>query len=368
MLKAVIIRCIPSFCNRILKLSLLNKHDRIHMKRVHFFLFFLCLPLTIWCQKVFETKYPSIPRIDIHSHAGGDINSVKNYMNVRNWVKANGNINISHWVNLGNREHPIGSMDAIREVAENRMVFSFGNFEPNDLVNEFGENTIPQLKESGYFGYKLWFGPYERRFGHMLEDTLKYVDDTRLDKFFEAINKYDFPMTSLHIADPNGVYGDRTKWGEDPIEFWNQVRAFEDVLKNNPNVLVVAAHGAWLMVQDAQLDYLRYLLTSYPNLHMDLAATYQYYDRVNRDNLRDFIINFSDRILFGTDLGTIPDDSVERIAHSYMRCFEILETDNIVEGGFFGNTPLVGLALPEKTLEDIYYKNAIRLFSVLKVE
>ena len=337
------------------------------MRNLSFFLLSFCIHFSIWSQNGFETKYPNIPRIDVHSHAGGDITSAKNYINVRNWLKSNGNINVTNWINLGNREFPIQSFDEINEVSENRMLFAKGNYAPNNLTSEFDQATIKELKDQGYIGYKLWFGPYQRRFGDQLKDTLKYVNDERLSTFFKALYKHDFPLTSLHIADPNGVYGDRTKWFSDPVEFWRNVRAFEDLLKDNPDIVVLTAHGVWLMVQDAQLDYLRYLLASYPNFYIDLAATYQYFNRVNRDNLRDLIINYSDRILFATDVGTISDDSIERIGYSYMRCFEILETDNMVEGGFFGTTPLKGLLLPEKTLEDIYYKNAMRLFPSLKV-
>src|SRR5690606_506503 len=163
-------------------------------------------------------------------------------------------------INLGNREFPIESFDEINEVTENRMLFAKGNYAPNNLTREFEQATIKELKDKGYIGYKLWFGSYQRRFGHELKDTLKDVNDERLSTFFKALNKYDFPLTSLHIADPNGVYGDRTKWFSDPVEFWRNVRAFEDLLKDNPDIVVLTAHGVWLMVQDAQLDYLRYLL------------------------------------------------------------------------------------------------------------
>jgi len=47
---------------------------------------------------------------------------------------------------------------------------------------------------------------------------------------------------------------------------------------------------------------------------------------------------------------------------AYNRCFRILETDEIVQGGFFGDTPTKGLDLPRDVLEKIYYKNASRLY------
>ena len=81
---------------------------------------------------------------------------------------------------------------------------------------------------------------------------------------------------SMHIADPNGPFGNRTKWCPDPVEYWRMIRAFTNVLEKHPDLVVVGAHGLWLLCQDAQIDYLRYLLSTYPNLYVDLAATYQY--------------------------------------------------------------------------------------------
>ncbi|MDD2299383.1 MAG: hypothetical protein PHU69_07050, partial [Fermentimonas sp.] len=46
----------------------------------------------------------------------------------------------------------------------------------------------------------------------------------------------------------------------------------------------------------------------------------------------------------------------------FNRTFRILETDEMVEGGFFGMNPVKGLSLPKEVLEKIYYKNAMKLY------
>ena len=87
---------------------------------------------------------------------------------------------------------------------------------------------------------------------------------------------------------------------------------------------------------------------------------------------RDFLIRYSDRILFGTD---IADQALKEnpgvTARRYHRCFEILETDKTVAAGFFpapgeGRKEVKGLALPMDVLENIYYKNAVRLYPRVK--
>jgi predicted TIM-barrel fold metal-dependent hydrolase len=128
----------------------------------------------------------------------------------------------------------------------------------------------------------------------------------------------------------------------------------------------VVAHGAWLVCQDAQLDFLRYMLSTYPNLYVDLAATFQYFELVSHENLRDLFMSYPDRILYGTDIGRLTDsrriaDHIER----YVRTFRLLETDEVVEGGFFGMNPARGLNLPAEVLEKVYYRNAARIYPAL---
>jgi predicted TIM-barrel fold metal-dependent hydrolase len=127
------------------------------------------------------------------------------------------------------------------------------------------------------------------------------------------------------------------------------------------------AHGNWLLCQDAQIDYMRYLMATFPNLNIDLGATFQYYHLVQRENLRAFMIEWADRILYGTDIGKWSggEEGSERIKQ-YVRTFQILETDQEVAGGFFGGPTIKGLALPEKVLEKIYFQNAARIYPKVK--
>jgi predicted TIM-barrel fold metal-dependent hydrolase len=87
---------------------------------------------------------------------------------------------------------------------------------------------------------------------------------------------------------------------------------------------------------------------------------------VNYDNLRDFYIEFQDRLLYATDGGRIADSGVAYYTRGYANTFAFLETDQMVEGDFFGKTPKKGLNLPREVLEKIYYKNALKLYPGLK--
>jgi predicted TIM-barrel fold metal-dependent hydrolase len=114
---------------------------------------------------------------------------------------------------------------------------------------------------------------------------------------------------------------------------------------------------------DEQLDYLIYVLETYPNLNVDVSARFQQFHRMSTDKLRNFFIKYSDRILFGTDIYTEPANGRHaEVAEKYVRCFKLLETDETVKGGFFGNDKTKGLKLPQETLEKIYFRNAARIY------
>ena len=134
-------------------------------------------------------------------------------------------------------------------------------------------------------------------------------------------------------------------------------------MERHPNLNAVCAHGMWAVCQDAQIDYLRNMLATFPNMNVDLAATFQYFNLVTHENLRCFMVEYADRIVFGTDIGRWDGaERGKRFAEQYWRAFRILETDDIVPGGFFSQDEIRGLALPRDVLEKIYYRNAARIY------
>jgi len=168
---------------------------------------------------------------------------------------------------------------------------------------------------------------------------------------------------SIHVADPNGPWGKRGKWLADPIEYWKEITAWRNVLEKHPNLVAVMAHSNWLVCQDAQLDYLRNMLDTFPNLYIDLAATFQYFHLVKRGNLRSFMIEWADRIMFATDIGAWKtDEETANQVQSYFQAFQILETDQLVKGSFFGDQVIEGLSLPRNVLEKIYFRNAMKIY------
>lgn len=325
------------------------------MRKILIAIYLLIIPIIGYSQ--FITKYIDIPRIDVHTHISNNYQGIDNYLALREVMLTNNKIDLAMLFNL-NAEQAI---DTIFKASKGRVLTSINDYRPNKGLSHKPEDMTSILKK-GYIGYKIWHGPYSRVLKEG-EEGIKYFDDPAHEPVLSAMAKASIPGASIHIADPNGPFGNRGKWAADPVEYWRQIVALERVLQRHPDLVIIAAHCAWLICQDAQIDYLRYLLSTYPNFHVDLAATFQYFHLVDHANLRDFLIEYSDRIVYGTDISSIQKkEEIPSYIERYSRTFRILETDEMVEGGFFGMNPVKGLNLPKEVLEKIYYKNALKLY------
>jgi len=323
--------------------------------------------ISITNQAQYITKHPEIPRIDVHTHPGNNYQAIRAYLAFRDQLLSESKADAAMWINLGN-DYGGGeaAIDTITEVSKGRIMTCISDFTPHKGLTHKAED-IPGYLKKGYVGYKIWYGTLFQLFTKgILKEGDKgikylYLDDPHHEPVFSAMEKAGMVMASVHIADPNGPFGNRRPSKEcfcpDPVEFWRSIMGLERVLQRHPNLVIVAAHGAWLMVQDAQLDFLRYMFKTYPNFYVDLAAGDYYL--CNRENLRDLFIEYSDHLLFATDIGWESDNSsIPDIVTRYARLFQILETEDLIKG-----FPLKqGLNLPKEVLENIYYKNALRIY------
>ncbi|MBN2129431.1 MAG: amidohydrolase family protein [Sedimentisphaerales bacterium] len=312
-----------------------------------------------------KTAYPEIPRIDVHTHAGGDSKAVANYLALREQLKATHGADLAMWVNLGGGDHPITDPADVLEASKGRMLSCISDYSSHDGLS-YVPAELGQWAGKGFVGYKIWAGPPARRLKPG-QKGFPYIDDPAHEPTFAAAERLGFLLASIHIADPCGPWGKRTKWLPDPVEYWRNITAWRNVMERHPNLNVVCAHGLWAVCQDAQIDYLRNMLATFPRMKVDLAATFQYFDLVTYENLRSFMIEYADRILFGTDIGRWDNPArTEGYAQQYWRAFRILETDETVPGGFFSRNEIRGLALPREVLAKIYYQNAMKTYPRVK--
>ena len=210
----------------------------------------------------------------------------------------------------------------------------------------FSPAELAWWQKNGVVGFKIWVG------------VSPLSDHPANDPIYKKMEQLGMVAASVHIAQPYP-----TRWCESPVDFWSAQLAWLRVLDRHPDLVAVMAHMQDFFNSDEQLDFLRYMMETYPNYYVDLAARFQQFSSMDRDNLREFVIKYQDRILFGTDISDQPSKDAAAAAAGYIRCFKLLETGDVVEdGGFFSDKNAQGLELPREVLEKIYYKNAIAIY------
>jgi predicted TIM-barrel fold metal-dependent hydrolase len=219
---------------------------------------------------------------------------------------------------------------------------------------------IPRAQARGVRIIKFWFAP-------RIRDRLDFLlDSPRLDRVFAAIAAHGMGVL-VHVSDPD-------RWFErkyPPATYGtkaDQYPMLETRLRQFPTVPFLAAH----MGGDPEhLDHLTALLTRYPNLYLDTSATKWIVRELGRQReaAREFFRRWADRICFGTDQVVIKEADPERYAVRYWVHQMFWETDletasPIPDPDSEGTPHLRGLDLPEEVLEQIYWKNAERVFGI----
>ena len=305
-----------------------------------------------------RSRLSSIPRVDVHAHLGGETKLMAGYLGISKVLKDKYDVNMDIWIDLGSyrrlKKLTVSDFTEVEEKYKGRFLQCLSDYRIADGL-WYSPQEIAEWQARGAVGYKIWIG------------VSPLADDPANDATFLKMEQLEFIGASIHVSQPYP-----TKWCKDIIKFWQAQNAWERVLDRHSKLKVVMAHMLNYNMSDQQLDYLRYVMETYPNLNLDLAARIGWVYHIDREKLRDFIIQYADRILFGTDISNQPlREKVEITAERYHRCFEILETDKIVRAGFYpgpgaGTKEVKGMALPIDVLEKIYYKNAARLYPRVK--
>jgi len=207
------------------------------------------------------------------------------------------------------------------------------------------------------------------------------VDDPRLDPLWAKAGDLGVPIL-WHLGDPAAMFQPIDRFNERYQELrsfpeWSYygsqfprretiMKGRENVLKKHPNTNIIGCHMGW-NVDD--LSYAGYLLDTYPNYYLDLSTTLSELGR-QPYTTRKFFIKYQDRIVFGTDGGSLYGVKGWTVEKFYQAHWEFFETENEyidypMQGAINqGNWKIYGINLPDSVLQKIYYKNAEKLLNI----
>jgi predicted TIM-barrel fold metal-dependent hydrolase len=244
----------------------------------------------------------------------------------------------------------------------------------------FTADSIKQINQDfahGSVAVKIW-----KNIGMELKDhSGKYImaDDAKFQPIYQDIAAHGKTLLT-HQAEPDVAWGppdtsdpswsyyqENPQWyvGDKPgFPSKQSILAARDrVIENNPKLRVVGVH---LGSMEKSLDNIAQRLDKYPNFAIDTAARMEYLMLTPREQVRNFLIKYQDRVLYGTDLDLLATanaaETLKEWQSTYVRDWKFLATNEIVTAG---GKQVQGLSLPQPVLRKIFHDNATRWIPAL---
>lgn len=240
---------------------------------------------------------------------------------------------------------------------------------------DFAEKTIREIRQEfaeGAVAVKIW-----KNIGMELQTPDgRYVmpDDAAFQPIYREIAAENKTLVA-HMAEPwscwqppnpdspdYDYYKENPKWymylHPDHPRKEVILAARDHLLAQNPKLRVVGAH---LGSMETDVDEIAKRFDRYPNFAVDTAARMEYLMIQPREKVRNFLIKYQDRVLYGTDLEFLSDessaDALKDWQETYSRDWKFLATDQMLP---YRGRQIKGLNLPEPVLRRIYHDNAVR--------
>ena len=330
--------------------------------------------------------FAKVPKIDIHFHQNVLSNTFPEFGKSLGFhlitvnVAATRSLEDQFEVAKTMRQRFPGSMDFL------------GSFSIKDFGKaDFAEQTISYVKANvaaGALGFKVW-----KNIGMVLKNNqgkFVMVDDPGFEPIFSYFEKNKIPVMG-HLGEPKNCWLplDQITLASDLKYFTKHpeyhmylhpespsydalITATENLLKRHPRLKYVGTHLASL---EWSVDEMAKHLEKYPNMMLDVAARMdhlQYQSAQNKDRVRDFLIKYQDRVMYGSDTtidkNNNDDKATLKILHQkWLNDWGYLSTDGIIfENLKVGNLQktVTGLKLPKSAVDKIYRKNAQRFFVI----
>lgn len=310
-----------------------------------------------------EITRPTFPVIDYHNHL--DAQDPAEVLRIMDECGVERIVNIT----MRTGEEALATIQRFHAAAPDRF-YTMAWMDWSDLhVLGFFQRTVERLErivERGACGIKVW-----KDLGTSLRDTngeLLRVDDERLAPMFDKAAELGVPVM-FHIADPDAFFvpidrfneryeelAAHPEWSFYPSHFSKQelLAQRDRVFARHPNTTFVAAHVA---ERPEDLRYVGDLLDRTPNLMVDIGARTAELGR-QPYTARKFFLNYSDRILFGTDL--VPEVEMYRLHYRFLETADEY-FDYPSHASRQGRWQIYGLHLPSDALRKVYRDNALKL-------
>jgi len=265
----------------------------------------------------------------------------------------------------------------------------FGTF----AVDRFGEEDfagqiiarIDEAMAAGATGIKIW-----KNIGMALQDAdSNYVmaDHPAFEPVFRYLEEKNIPLLA-HLGEPRNCWlpleemtldNDRRYFERNPqyhMYLHPEMPSYEDQIESRDNLLKlypgISFTGAHLGSQEWSVDEVAKALDRFPSYQTEFSARIghlQLQAMTDHAKVRDFMIRYQDRIMYGSDVGVSernPNfESVSKgLQAMWLEHWLFLATDQVIAVKDLGGREVKGLQLPAEVVDKIFSKNAVKFFNL----
>ncbi len=328
-----------------------------------------------------KAKYPVI---DINFHLASAFKTGRDYkfLEPDRLVKSMDSVGVKIIVNTdGFRDN---AEKYVKLYPDRFIIFFPTGFPPNIMTNQELANLPKMLEDAVKKGAK-GDGEIWKYLGLRTRDETGKVipvDDPRIDPLWSKAGELGIPIL-WHMIDVPANFQPIDRHNERYIMLSKYpifshyapgiipprdtlIKDRENVFRKHPNTIFIGCH---MGMNADDLTYVAYLLDTFPNYYVEISTVLSELGR-QPYTARKFFIKYQDRILFGTDGGSLFGVKGWTVEKFYQAYFEFLETDNEyikypMQGAINqGSWRIYGINLPDSVLQKIYYKNAEKILNI----
>ncbi len=322
--------------------------------------------------------YATFPKIDAHVHLGNpefdfaELAKQNNFRFLTLCTRASSQEFINKQFDLYSHQHE--KNPNIISFASTFSMEGWGEPDWQAKTIEYLQSTF----DKGAIAVKVW-KDIGMTFRNPDSSFIK-IDDPAFDPILEYIASHGKTLVA-HIAEPKDcwmpldsitVKGDRDYFKNNPQyhmylhpdypSYIELVNSRDNMLAKHPNLKVVGCHLGSL---EWDVDELAKRLDKYPNFAVDISARIAHFQYQDREKVKNFLIKYQDRILYGTDIVITENRKMEDIKtqfiNSWTADWKYFTTDQELTSNDL-NFPFKGLKLDTKVLKKIYYENALKWY------
>lgn len=327
--------------------------------------------------------YTKVEKIDTHIHIFSESLAIADLAKEDNFRLLN--VSVDSPGNTDLEEQERFSLFQIQHSPDRIDYLSSFTLKEWDSAN-WADKTIERLKksfDSGALGIKIW-----KNIGMVYKDSAGnfiMIDDPRFDPVIQFV--IDQNKTVLgHLGEPKNcwlpleemtVNNDRNYFKNHPEyhmylhpenpSYEALIDARDHFLERHPDMRFVGAHLGSL---EWDVDELAKRLDKFPNMAVDMAARIshlQHQTVLDREKVRNFMIKYQDRLVYGSDSGLSgtrdPEGAKSYLHNEWLSHWKYFVTDEVMTAPEV-NGEFKGLQLPKEVVDKIYRLNAMEWFKM----